>query len=132
MAQATTFDAKSVTVTVGGVFLTGFAESMVEIEKDEDNYEVKVGAQGDTVRTKVNNPLGTISVTLLQTSPQVAYLDKLANTGELVPVSVINAGPPKETVTVSEAFIKKPASRSYGSEPEDREYEFQCMDMLFN
>lgn len=132
MAQATTFDAKAVTVTVGGVFLTGFAESMVEIEKDEDNYEVKVGAQGDTVRTKVNNPLSTISVTLLQTSPQVAYLDKLANTGELVPVSVINAGPPKETVTVSEAFIKKPASRSYGSEAEDREYEFQCMDMLFN
>ncbi len=132
MAQATTFDAKSVTVTVGGVYLTGFSESMVEIEKDEDNYEVKVGAQGDTVRTKINNPLGTITVTLLQTSPQVAYLDKLANTGELVPVSVINVGPPKETVTVSEAFIKKPAARSYGNEAEDREYEFQCMDMLFS
>ena len=52
MAQATTFDAKSVTVTVGGVYLTGFAESMVEIEKDEDNYEVKVGAQGDTVTVR--------------------------------------------------------------------------------
>ncbi|GAC40859.1 phage structural protein [Paenibacillus popilliae] len=132
MAQTTTFDAKSVTVTVDGVYLTGFSESMVEIEKDEDNYEVKVGAQGDTVRTKVNNPLGTITVTLLQTSPQVAYLDKLANTGQLVPISVINAGPPKESVTVTEAFIKKPASRSYGSEAEDREYEFQCLDMRFD
>ncbi|UVI28168.1 DUF3277 family protein [Paenibacillus spongiae] len=132
MSQATTFDAKAVTVTVGGVYLTGFADSMVEIEKDEDNWEVKVGAQGDTVRTKVNNPLGTISVTLLQTSPQVAYLDRLANTGELVPISVINAGPPKESVTVTEAFIKKPAPRAYGNEAEDREYEFQCMDIRFD
>lgn len=132
MAQTTTFDAKSVTVTVDGVYLTGFSESMVEIEKDEDNYEVKVGAQGDTVRAKVNNPLGTITVTLLQSSPQVAYLDKLANTGHIVPIAIINVGPPKESVTVTEAFIKKPASRSYGSEAEDREYEFQCMDMRFD
>jgi hypothetical protein len=132
MKQSTTYDAKSVSVIVDTVYLTGFAESMVECEKDEENFEVKVGAQGDVIRTKVNNPLGTISVTLQSTSPQVAYLDKLANSGKLVPISVINAGPPKETVTVTEAFVKKPASRSYGNEAEDREYEFQCLDMTFN
>lgn len=92
---ATTYDSKAVSVIVGGVYLTGFSEDMVEVEKDEDNFEVKVGAQGDTVRTKVNNPLGTATVTLQQTSPQVAYLDGLANSGKLVPVTIINAGPPK-------------------------------------
>ncbi|OMF09559.1 DUF3277 family protein [Paenibacillus barcinonensis] len=129
---ATTYDSKAVSVIVGGVYLTGFSEDMVEVEKDEDNFEVKVGAQGDTVRTKVNNPLGTATVTLQQTSPQVAYLDGLANSGQLVPVTIINAGPPKETITVTEAFIKKPASRTYGNEAEDREYEFVLMDMLFS
>ncbi|MBE7682025.1 phage protein [Paenibacillus sp. FSL H8-0317] len=129
---ATTYDSKAVSVIVGGVYLTGFSEDMVEVEKDEDNFEVKVGAQGDTVRTKVNNPLGTATVTLQQTSPQVAYLDGLANSGKLVPVTIINAGPPKETITVTEAFIKKPASRTYGNEAEDREYEFVLMDMLFS
>ncbi|WP_422659116.1 phage structural protein [Paenibacillus sp. EC2-1] len=129
---ATTYDSKAVSVIVGGVYLTGFSEDMVEVEKDEDNFEVKVGAQGDTVRTKVNNPLGTATVTLQQTSPQVPYLDGLANSGKLVPVTIINAGPPKETITVTEAFIKKPAARTYGNEAEDREYEFVLMDMLFS
>lgn len=132
MPQATTFDAKGVSVIVGGTYLTGFAESMVAAEKSENNFEIKVGAQGDTMRTKVNNPMGTITVTLLATSPQVAFLDGLANSGKLVPISVINAGPPKETITVTEAFINKPASRTYGNEIDDREYEFQCMDMTFN
>ncbi|OPA77512.1 DUF3277 domain-containing protein [Paenibacillus selenitireducens] len=124
-----TYDPKDVTVVVGGTYLTGFSEDMVEAEKDEDNYETKVGAQGDVIRTKVNNPLGTITLTLLPTSPQVAYMDKLANTGALVPVSVIHSGTPKETITVTESFVKKPATRTYGKDAEDREYELQCLDM---
>ncbi|MHA6481062.1 phage structural protein [Paenibacillus sp. strain BS8-2] len=127
-----TYDAKTVTVTVGGVYITGFGESMIEAEKDEENYTVTVGAQGDTVRSKVNNPLGTITMTLLQSSPQVAYLDDLAASGTLVPISIIYAGPPKESITVTQAFVKKPAARTYGSEAEDREYEFQCLDFKQN
>lgn len=127
--SATTYDPQDVTVIVGGNYLTGFGEDMVEIEKDEDGYEVKVGAQGDVARTKINNPLATVKVTLLSTSPLVPVMDKLARTGELVPVSVIHNGTPKETVTVTEAFVKKPAARSYGNEVGDREYELQCLDI---
>lgn len=128
----TTYDPMDLTVTVGGVFLTGFSEDMAEFEKDEDNWEAKVGAQGDVVRSKINNPLATMKVTLLATSPQVTYLDKLANTGELVPVSLIYNGSPKESITVTEAYIKKPAARTYGNESEDREYELQCLDAEIN
>ncbi|MDH6674464.1 hypothetical protein M2277_005160 [Paenibacillus sp. LBL] len=123
-----TYDPNDLTVVVNGTYLTGFSEDMIEFEKDEDNYETKVGAQGDVVRSKVNNPLATMSITLLSTSPQVAMLDGLAKSGDLVPVSMIYNGEPKETVTVTEAYIKKPASRSYGTEAGDREYEVQCMD----
>ncbi|ELK38800.1 hypothetical protein D478_27806, partial [Brevibacillus agri BAB-2500] len=124
-----TFDPKDVAVIVGGTYLTGFSEDMVEIEKAENNFETKVGAQGDVVRTKVNNPLGTIKVTLLPTSPQVAFMDALANTGKLVPVTVIYSGTPKETTTVTEAYVMKPATRTYGNEAADREYEIQCLDL---
>jgi len=130
--KTATYDAKGVSVIVNGVYLTGFSESMVEVEKDEDGYETKVGAQGDAIRTKVNSQLGTIKVTLLQTSPQVAFLDKLANTGEMVAISVTSSGPPKETSSATEAFVKKPASRTYGKDAEDREYEFQCIDLVMN
>lgn len=129
MSKSATFDPKDVAVIVDGTYLTGFSEDMVEIEKSENNFETKVGAQGDVVRTKVNNPLGTIKVTLLPSSPQVAFMDKLANTGRLVPVTVIYAGTPKETTTVTEAYVNKPATRTYGNEAADREYEIQCLDL---
>ncbi|MNL09864.1 hypothetical protein D3C87_1306420 [compost metagenome] len=128
----TTYDPKDLTVTVKGVFLTGFSESMAEFEKDEDSWSTKVGAQGDVARSKVNNPLATLTVTLLATSPQVAYLDSIAKSGELVPISVIYNGSPKETITITEAYLKKPATRTYGNEIEDREYEFQCLDAEIN
>ncbi|MEW9702826.1 phage protein [Paenibacillus sp. SI8] len=124
-----TYDAKDVSVIVDGVYLTGFSDNVVEIEKDEDNFNVKVGAQGDTARAKVNNKLGTIKVTLQQTSPQVSYLDGLANSGKLVPITVVYAGETRETSSATEAFVKKPAARTYSGEIEDREYEFQCLDL---
>lgn len=128
----TTYDPQDLTVMVNGVYLTGYSEDMAEFEKDEDGYEVKVGAQGDVARSKINNPLATLSITLLPSSPQVSMLDKLAISGELVPVSIIYNGDPKETITVTEAYIKKPAARSYGTEAGDREYEVQCLDATYS
>ncbi|MDQ0876764.1 hypothetical protein QFZ77_005423 [Paenibacillus sp. V4I3] len=124
-----TYDPKSVSVIVDGTYLTGFSEDIVEVEKDEDNYEVKVGAQGDTARAKINNQLGTIKVTLQHTSPQIPYMDGLANSGKLVPVTVINAGTTRETSSATEAYVSKPAARKYGNAVEDREYEIKCMDL---
>ncbi|MBP2002571.1 hypothetical protein J2Z69_003657 [Paenibacillus shirakamiensis] len=130
--KGTTYDPKDLTVTVKGIYLTGFSESMAEFEKDEENWTAKVGAQGDVARSKVNNPLATLKITLLSTSPQVALLDKIATSGELVPISVIFNGSPKETLTITEAYLKKPATRTYSKEIEDREYEFQCLDAEMN
>ncbi|WP_379142364.1 phage structural protein [Paenibacillus sp. sgz500992] len=132
MAEAKTYDPMDVSVIVGGVFLTGFGEDLVSVAKDEDNYSTSVGAQGDVVRTKVNNPLGTITITLQGTSPQVPYLDGLSNSNKIVPVSVVFSGTPKQTNTATQAYIKKPADREYGAEAGDRSYEFQCLDLAMN
>ncbi|WP_223068483.1 phage structural protein [Paenibacillus caui] len=130
--MATTYDAKHLTVIVDDVHLTGFSEDMVEFEKDEDNWTTKVGAQGDTVRSRVNNKLGTLTITLLSISPQVALLDSLAKNDKLVKVSVIYNGDPKETITSNSAYIKKPATRTYSNEVEDRVFELQLMDAEIN
>jgi len=130
--EVKTYDAADVVTIVNGVFMTGYGEDMVSVVKDEESYTVKVGAQGDAVRSKVNNPLGTITLTLQSTSPQCTYLDSLANTGSLVSVSVVHAGTPKETNTSTQAFIKKPADREYGAESADKTYEFQCLDLAMN
>lgn len=127
--EAKTYDSQDVAVVVNGVYLTGFSEDMVGVAKDEENWATTVGAQGDVVRSRVNNKLGTITVTLQATSPQVPYLNGLANSGKLVPVSVTYNGSPKETSTATQAYIKKPADREYGNESGDREFEFQCLDL---
>lgn len=106
MSEPKTYDPKDVTAIVGGVFLTGFAEDLVTVAKDEENFSTKVGAQGDVVRTKVNNPLGTITITLQCTSPQVPYLDGLGNSGKLVPLSVVYSGTPKETNIATQYILK--------------------------
>lgn len=124
-----TYDPKDVTMQVDGVFVTGFSEDMIEIDKDEERFTVKVGAQGDVLRSKVNNPLATITLTLQPDSPQVPFITELARSGKLFPITVIYAGEQKETTTVTEAFVKKEPTRTYGSEAEDREFEIQCLDM---
>ncbi|WP_284641187.1 phage structural protein [Paenibacillus silviterrae] len=126
---AKTYDPSDVSVIVDNVYITGLGEDMVEVVKDEDGYEPKVGAQGDVIIAKNNNKLGTITITVQSSSPAIAHLDRLANSGRLVPVSVIYSGDPKETSSATEAYVKKPADRTYGKSAEDREYELQCLDL---
>ena len=121
------YNAKDVTVTVGGVYITGFAESMVTCEKNEDGFSSSVGAQGDVGVNEVNDPRGTIKFTLQATSPSSRYLDSLANGKKQVAIWVNNKALNEKTGG-SCARIKKPASREYEAEAGDREYEAEVFD----
>lgn len=123
------YDAKDVTLTVDGVFITGFGEgTFVEASKDEDTFQTSVGAQGDVGVSEVNNPLGTITITLQQTSPSVAYLNRLAASKKEVPVWAISNNAVKEKFGGSQARVKKPASSSFSNSIEDRQFEIQVFD----
>jgi LysM repeat protein len=129
----TTYDAKDVNLIVNGVYGTGFAEgTFITYEKTEDNYALSVGAQGDVARAKVNNPLGTITVTFQQTSPQVKQYNDLAKSGKIVEARVIEKGSQTVKVGGTQCFIMKPANGEYGSEISNREFTIQVMDMEFS
>jgi hypothetical protein len=127
MANVTTYNAKDCVVTVGGVYITGFAEDMVSGEKDEDNVNIVVGAQGDAVVNEVNNDLGTIKLTLQGTSPQLPYLKQLAKTKEIVDVWVNNKSI-GEKFGGTKAIVKKTPALEQGAELADREIEFAVID----
>lgn len=123
------YDAKNVTVIVDAVYITGFAEgSFVECEKAEDTFQTSVGAQGDVGISEVNNPLGTITLTLQQTSPSISYLDRLAASKQLVPVWVVSNNEPKEKTGGTMARVLRPASRAYSNSIESRSFQFQVFD----
>lgn len=127
--MVTSYDAKDVSVIVNGVYLTGFAEgTFVSFEKTEDNYAISVGAQGDPARAKVNNPLGTITVTLQQTSPQVSYLNNLARSGKIIEARVMHKGTGTEKVGGTQCFILKEAAGEFSNEISSREFTIQIMD----
>lgn len=125
----TQYDSKNVSITVDGVYLTGYGEdTMVTCEKMEDRSTYSVGAQGDVVQNIVNNPLGEIVVTLAQTSPQIAYLNELANTGRQVPIWVINKNGNEDLAGGSVGVVNKPAPLELGSEVGVREFTFTVLD----
>lgn len=89
-----TFDPKQVVISIGGVPMSGFADgTFLEIIRDENAFTKVVGADGYTSRVKSNNRGGTLTVTLLETSPSndvlsaFAALDEASNSG-VVPILV--------------------------------------------
>ncbi len=120
------YNAKDSTLVFGGVFITGFGEdSMIEAEKDEDNFEVTYGAQGDWIESEINNTSGTITVTLMQDSPSIRYLNQKANTGERLPIQGICG---EDKFGGTEARVLKPGAITAGATAEEREFEIQVAD----
>lgn len=127
MGNITRYNAKDTVVMVGGVYITGLGEDMVSGEKDEDNVNASVGAQGDVVANEVNNDLGTITLSVQGTSPQKSYLLELAKTKEMVDIWVINKNI-GEKMGGTKCQVKKTPGLEYGAELSDREFEFLVYD----
>lgn len=85
-----TFDPASVVITVGGVPISGYADgTFLLIQRAADAWSMVVGADGLTTRVKSNNRSGTMTLTLLQSSPSNDVLSGFANLDELSNAGVI-------------------------------------------
>ncbi|MBG9737685.1 MULTISPECIES: phage structural protein [Paenibacillus] len=123
------YDAKQVSVTINNGYLTGFGENtFVSCEKDEEQTVAHVGARGEVAIAHKNNPLGTIKLTLMSTSPQLPLLYRLAREKKLFQIWVKSNNQPNETIGGTQAVVKKVPAATYGSELEDREFEIQVLD----
>lgn len=121
------YNAKDMTVIVDNVYITGVGENMVSGEKDEDNFSSSVGAQGDIVKSVINNTLGTVTITVQTTSPQYSYLRGLSNREEEFPLWCINKTLGRR-FGGNKASLKKWPAESHGAEAEDADFEFQVFD----
>lgn len=127
--SVTSYDSMNVSVTFNKTFITGLADgTAVEGEKNEDNASHSVGIHGDVVITETNDPTGVVTITLQQTSPSVAYLDRCARAGTVADLWVISNNEPKEKMGGNYARVLKPANKSYSNEAETREFEIAVYD----
>lgn len=72
-----TYDPKDITVTIAGRIITGFADDVVTVERETNQVEDEAGADGDVTRWITNDKRGTITVSLLPTSSDNAFLSAL-------------------------------------------------------
>ncbi|MBD8590253.1 phage structural protein [Peribacillus castrilensis] len=129
MTNSYTFDASQVSVVVDGRYLTDFAEGdAVQWEKDEDNFEPKVGVTGTVGITKKINSIGTITVLIMQGSPEVGFLKQLANTGKQFAIWVNTGGEHSEKIGGSQAMVLKTPEGSITDETGEREFEIKVFD----
>ena len=125
--NVTRYNAKDCTITVDGVFITQLGEDMVSFEKEESFFEPVVGAQGDIIKSEINNSIYTLTVTIQPTSPQKEFLLGKLGSKDTFPVWVINK-------TMGERFggtmaaIQEMPEIARGAEAEDMEFTFCIFD----
>jgi len=129
-----TYDPKQVQLIIGGAPIGGFADGeFISVERDEDTFTKVAGADGEVSRSKSNNKMGELTVTLLQTSASNAILsafmlaDELSNSG-VIPI-FIKDSLGTTTLFSAEGWVKKPPAVSYDKELTDREWTFDLANV---
>ncbi len=123
------YNAKDCVITFNDVAITCLGEDMVTGEKDEDNFETTVGAQGDVAISEVNNTLGTVTLTVLPNCPQKAMLIEACNNGTIAPLWIKNPSIGERFGGTQARVIKAPKS-DHGKTVSSREFQFKVFDYI--
>ncbi len=122
-----TYDPKDVAVSVDGQLLSGFGEEVVSAERENPQVDDLSGAQGDVTRVMTNDKRGTITISLLQSSPSNLILSNLANldgvdqANKIFPV-VIKDNRGADVLQAEDAWISQPPRTVYNKSVETREW----------
>lgn len=129
-----TYDPKQVTVVFAGIPIDGFAEDIYAVSKNEDAFNLRVGATGRSSRALNANESGRVTITLLQTSPSNALLsaqhelDKA--TGDGVGVLSIKDLSGGDRVFAQEAWIVKDPDMENNNEVGQREWVLESGNLV--
>lgn len=125
-----TYNAKKVLVSFAGKILTGMMDgSFVTVSRNNDSFMLMVGSDGEAARAANADRSGTVTVTLMQTSPSNDDLSTLMATDELTNAGTgalfIKDASGRTLVSAVEAWIRKPADAEFAREIGGREWTFE-------
>lgn len=133
MSITRTYNIRSLIVTWGPIWFTGFGDDVIEVSKNEDTWIEKVGADGVMIRALNLNDSGSAKVVLSAGSicndlvSAQAALDKATGLGRApFMVKDLNGS---TLVHATSAWLKKDPVLAYGKEAGDREYTFTLHPM---
>jgi len=128
MGKVATYNPKEVTMAFGPHIVTGYADdSFISIDAAGDNVTKKVGCDGEISRSVLPDDTSIVKISLLQSSATNAFLQKKVNqdrkTGDgMFPILIkdLKGG---MLFSSDAAWVLKSASRTYGKESSNREWE---------
>lgn len=128
MDRIRTYNPKKVTISLGSHLISGYADdSFISIDPNGDGITKKVGCDGEIVRSLSPDATYVVKLTLLQTSAsnswlQSRYTNDITNGNAMFPILIkdLRGG---LVFSAADAWITKPASRGYGKESNNREWE---------
>lgn len=121
MGFTTTYDPAEMLLSFLGDICNGFFDgTFITVERDEDAFALKTGADGENARAKNNNKAGKLVLTLMQSSPTNDILsdyqiqDEESGTG--IGPLLLRDGLGTSVVSCPDAFISKMAPIKRGTE----------------
>lgn len=112
-----TYNPKLVSLIVDGLHFTGFADgTFIGAERNEDSRIPHVGVHGDVTISESADKTGTITATLMQSSPSLRYARQLAKSGKEFPVQIVDANTQTLRAGGTQAVILRTPALEYGDE----------------
>lgn len=131
------YDPRQVIILIGGIPMSGLADgTFVSIERQEDAYTAVSGADGQVARVKSNNAIGTLTLTLMQTSNSnqvlsaFALADQRNNSGTFPVLIKDNEG--TTLIFSAEGWIQRMPTVEYSKDMSNREWIITLSELTYN
>lgn len=119
-----TYDPDLVSIALGNMFLTGFAEdTKVETEKNEDDVYTTVGIGGDTTYSENADKTAKAKISLMTSSACLPRVYEIAKNKESFPLSIIDMNDDSENIVCDDCRIIKRPNKVTKKQAEAIEFE---------
>lgn len=136
MAQVFTYDPKQVSLSMGGKPISGFSDgTFINVVRNEQAFNLKVGVDGEGTRAKSNNKSGKIEIELMQSSASndvltgFALADELSNNGA-VPV-LLRDGSGRSIFSCLTGWVQKMPDTPFAKEVQTRKWVIETDDLEY-
>ena len=119
-----TFDPMKVNVSFNNRQLRMFGESMFTLARDEANVTLKKGVKGDSTYILNANKAGKLTITLLQDSPDVAYLEQCAEKNVMANLAITDANESGMIFFAQSCAVEKLPDKTRGKDAPDVQFVF--------
>lgn len=119
------YDPSSVSIVFAGTIITGYDDgTFVSIERNNDMWAIKVGADGIGTRAKSSDKSGRVTITLMASSPANDKLSAMAVADELSGAGVapllVRDGSGRTVASALSAWVVKMPQVEFSKEPSNR------------